>query len=78
MTFLEKENNMDWIKKHTDTVIILTAFASSVLWMNGKFNDVDKRFNNMEKDMAVVKAVLILKNIMPAEMAKNQEKQHDD
>lgn len=57
---------MEWFKKHTDTVIILTAILSSVIWMNGKFND-------LEKDMTVVKTVLILKNIMPPEMAKENK-----
>ena len=54
---------MDWMKKHVDTVIILTAFGASMLWMNGKFNDI-------EKDIAVMKAVMIIKNIMPVELAK--------
>jgi len=27
-------------KKHVDTVIILTAFGTSILWMNGKFNEI--------------------------------------
>lgn len=54
---------MEWIRKHTDTVIILTAFASSVLWMNGEFNE-------LKKDMAVIKTVLIMKNIMPSELAQ--------
>jgi hypothetical protein len=57
---------MEWIKKHVDTVIILTAFGSSILWMNGKFND-------LEKDMAVIKTVLIMKNIMPVELAQAGE-----
>ena len=57
---------MDWIKKHVDTVIILSAIASSFLWMNGKFND-------LEKDITIIKTVLILKNIMPAELAKAKE-----
>ena len=54
---------MDWFKKHVDTVIILGAFGASVLWMNGKFND-------LEKDLTIVKTVLILKGIMPIELAK--------
>lgn len=53
---------MEWFKKHTDLVIMLSAFASAVLWMNGKFNEI-------EKDIAVIKAVLVIKNIMPAEIA---------
>jgi len=57
---------MDWIKKHTDLLIMLSAFASSVLWMNGKFNDI-------EKDICVMKTVLIMKQIYPSELAKNKE-----
>ena len=56
---------MEWFKKHTDTVIILAAFAASVLWMNGKFNDI-------EKDITIIKTVLILKNVMPAELAAKE------
>jgi len=59
----KKGLNMEWIRKHTDTVIILTAFASSVLWMNGEFNE-------LKKDMAIIKTVLIMKNIMPSELAQ--------
>lgn len=59
--------NVDWIKKHIDTVIILSAFGTSMLWMNGKFND-------LEKDMVLVKTVMIMKNVMPCELAKDQPK----
>ena len=57
---------MDWIKKHADSVMVITAIAGSMLWMNGKFND-------LEKDIAVIKTVLIMKQILPAELAKNNE-----
>lgn len=30
---------MDWVKKHADTVIVLTALFGGFLWINGKFND---------------------------------------
>lgn len=65
---------MDSLKKHMDTLIILGAFASSVLWMNGRFNEVDKRFSDLEKDMAVMKACLIMKNIMPVELAGKEQR----
>ncbi len=58
---------MDWFKKHTDTVIVLGAILSSVLWMNGKFAD-------LEKDVTIIKTVLIMKNIMPIEMACEEKK----
>lgn len=60
---------MEWFKKHVDTVIILSAVIGSMVWMNTKFNDMDKRFNDIEKDMVMIKTTLILKNIMPRELA---------
>lgn len=54
---------MDWFKKHVDTVVVLSGILASVFWMNGKFAE-------LEKDMAVVKTVLIMQKIMPAELAK--------
>lgn len=64
---------MEWITKHVDTVIVIGAIVSSMLWMNSRFNEVDGRFSKLEQDMAVMKAVLIMKNIMPAELAKKGE-----
>jgi hypothetical protein len=64
---------MDLIKKHVDTVIILTALAGSILWMSGKFSDVENRFNQLEKDIAVIKAVMVMKNIMPSELCQNHK-----
>jgi hypothetical protein len=55
---------MDWFKRHTDTAVILGGIVSSMVWMNGKFNEI-------EKDVAVIKAVLVMKQIMPAELASN-------
>lgn len=62
---------MDWFKKHADTVTVLIGILSSVLWMNGKFNDANDRFNTLEKDVAIVKTVLIMKDVMPHALAKN-------
>lgn len=64
---------MDLLKKHLDTVIILGAVLSSVLWMNGRFNEIDARFTAIEKDMVMIKTVLIMKNIMPTELASKSE-----
>ena len=67
---------MEWFKQHTDMIIILSAFAASILWMNGKFNEVDRRFSGLEKEIAVVKTVLIMKNIMPADLAHGGHEEH--
>jgi hypothetical protein len=66
---MNMEKIMDLFRKHVDTVIILGAFAASVLWMNGKFTDIDKRFSEVEKEMAIIKTVMLLKNILPPELA---------
>ena len=55
---------MDLFRKHVDTVVVLGAILSSVLWMNGKFGEI-------EKDITIIKTVLIMKNIMPIELAAN-------
>lgn len=65
---------MEWVKKHTDTVIVLGGILASVCWMNGRFNEVDKRFSDLEKDVAVIKAVMIMKGIIPSELASYEIK----
>jgi len=57
---------MEWIKKHVDTVIVLGALASGFLWINVKFNE-------MEKDISTIKTVLIMQRIMPAELANRNK-----
>lgn len=64
---------MEWFKKHADTVVILAAVAGSVVWMNGRFNQFEKDLSDIEKEIAVIKTVMILKHIMPVEMAKNNK-----
>ncbi len=66
---------MNLIKKHVDTVIVLGGILSSVFWMNHKFTEIDNRFVSLEKDMAVMKAVLMIKGQFPKElMAASEEK----
>lgn len=61
------------MKKHVDTVVVLGAILSSVFWMNSQFNSIDNRFALMEKDIAVIKTVLMMKNIMPNELCKAEK-----
>ena len=37
--------------------------------MNGRFNQIDHRFSEMEKEMAIIKTVLLMKEILPKELA---------
>lgn len=64
---------MEWLKKHTDAVVVIGAIISSMIWMNGQFNAIDSRFGQIEKDLAVIKAVLVMKQIMPNEICKTHE-----
>ena len=63
----QDKKTMNWFRQHADTIVILGTFASCFLWLNEKMND---QFNQLNKDMAVIKTVLIMKNIMPTEVAK--------
>ena len=62
----------EWFNKHVDTAIVLTAIFSSFLWMGGKFTDISDRFSALEKDVAVIKTVLVMKGVMPSELAKKE------
>lgn len=64
---------MDWMKKHVDTVIILIAFGACLLWMNGKFNEVNRKFAEIHQELAIIKTVLVMKNIMPIELAATKD-----
>lgn len=57
---------MDWFKKHVDAVIVLGGILGSLIWMNGKFNQ-------LEKEVAVIKTVLFMKEILPKELALSCE-----
>jgi hypothetical protein len=61
----------DWLKEHVELFTIAALIFSGFLWMNGKFNDMDKEFAVVKQEIAVMKTVLIMKNIMPTELAKN-------
>ena len=58
---------MDWFKKHADAVGVIVVIFGSMVWMNGKFN-------TLEKDMAIMKTVMIMKGILPDVLAKAQVK----
>lgn len=70
---IQKDLLMEWIKKHTDTVIVLTGIVSSMIWMNGKFTRVAQQLNDLEKEISIVKTVLIMKGIMPVELAVKEK-----
>jgi len=64
---------MDWFKKHADTIIILATLFGSFTWMNGKFHDIDQRFAFLEREVSMIKMVLLVKDIMPGELATKEK-----
>jgi len=54
---------MEWFEKHTDTVIVLGGIVGSLLWMNHKFN-------NLEREILIIKTVMLMKGDYPRELAK--------
>ena len=66
---------MDWFKKHTESFMVIGVLASIMFWFH---INVGKRFNKIETDLAVIKTVLIMKDIMPKTLATTTENQSND
>lgn len=66
---------MEWLKKHADTVVVIGSLLGAVTWMNSRFNEIEYRLSNIEKEVAVIKAVMVMKGIMPSELASNHPKE---
>jgi hypothetical protein len=57
---------MEWLKQHADTIAILTVFV-------GCFWNLSEKINVIDKDVAIIKTVLVMKCIMPNELAVGGE-----
>lgn len=64
---------MDWFKNHVDAVLVLGGILGSLIWMNGKFNQVDKEIAMINSELRNIKTVLMLKEVYPKELAINDE-----
>lgn len=63
----------EFFNKHADTCVILGTLAGFFIYMNAQFSAIDARFGKIEKDIAIIKTVLIMKNILPSELAHKGE-----
>lgn len=57
---------MEWIEKHSDTVLVLGALFTGFLWLNGKFNDLDRRLVRIE-------TILVMNGIMHPDLAAHSK-----
>lgn len=62
----------NFFKQYSNAAIVLTSVCGSLLWMNSRFNEFDQRFSNLEREIAIVKTVMIMQKIMPAELANKE------
>lgn len=75
---------MNWFKKHADSIAVVAAIFSSIWFMNSKMNSIEEKMDTkfsamfatmdtrlyaLEKDMAIIKTVLLMKDIYPKELA---------
>jgi hypothetical protein len=63
-----------WFKEHVDTLAIIGLLLAGFYWADGKFDKVNERFTSLERDVTAIKTTLIIKNIMPNEIAKCEKK----
>lgn len=68
---------MEFLKKHVDTVVVVGAIVGAAMWMQSSIHrledDVNARFAKLDQDIAIIKTVLIMKNIMPTELASGHD-----
>lgn len=64
-----------WFKEHADTIAIIGLLLAGFYWADGKFEKVNERFSTLEKDVTAIKTTLIIKNIMPTDLAKCEKKE---
>jgi hypothetical protein len=67
---------MEWIKKHFDAALVIAVIGGSFLWIDSKFEKVNEKFEKIgerlsaiENDLSTIKAIMILKGIIPSEFA---------
>ena len=64
---------MEFFKKHGDTLVIIGVIFAHFYWIDAKFERFSERISSIEKDTNVMKAVLMMKNIMPSELCRNKD-----
>lgn len=76
---------MYWIKKHADSVAVIGSIVAATVFILSSIHDVkddlQKQIMGIQKDMSliereisVIKTVMIMKGVMPNELACNTDK----
>ncbi len=80
---------MRWLKQNVDAFIVLTSVITAAIWMSSQISKtkedlihvilkkektLDRRIFAIEKDVAVIRGVLISKDILPWTIITRDEK----
>ena len=68
-----QQDEGSWFKKHADMISILAGLLGAVIWMNGKFNDIERRFSEIENRLTKIETILYIKGIVSHEIAIAKE-----
>ena len=60
---------MSWFKQHADTITIIFTVLGAFFVQSNRIDSLSEQVNVIEKDVAIIKTVLILKNIYPEQLA---------
>ena len=62
-----------WLKRHADTATVIGVVLGGLFWISGEFKEVRDDLSKVKTDMAVIKTVLMMKQILPCELAEKGE-----
>lgn len=54
---------MDWVKKHTDTVIVLGAILIFFVWVNFRLGEIEKQLSWISNTITRIETLMVLKRI---------------
>lgn len=68
---------MELFKKHFETLTILGGYTAMLIgvcfWLNGKFNEMDKRFADIDRRLVRIETILMMHGMMPKELIATKE-----
>lgn len=69
--------DVNWFKKHSDTITIIVAMFTIFIWIDTKFDTKFEKINDrliaLEKDMSGIKIILSMKGMECNKLAKEEK-----
>ena len=67
------ETKQPFFSKYRDIITFIISMMGAFYWLNSEFKEVNRNIMQIETELATIKTVLIMKQIMPIELAKKGE-----